>query len=173
MARYHFVTELRIGSDRQRVWDRIVEPLVWPSWWRWLKRVELRERGDAQRLGSRHLFAVGTALPYELWFELTVVRAAAPSQIEATATGDLEGAALFQLAEHTDESTEVVCTWVVETTKRWMNALAPFARPAFSRNHDVLMRDFGAGLAQASEGTLMTIRNRTVAPGAPGFFQLP
>lgn len=173
MARYHFVTELRIGADRQRVWDRIVEPHVWPSWWRWLQRVELLERGDARHLGARRRYTFGTALPYSLSFEATITRVAAPSQLEATAAGDLNGSALFQLTERRDGSTDVTYTWLVETTKRWMNVLAPVARPAFSRNHDVLMRDFGAGLAHACGADLIAVANRTVAPSAPGFYRLP
>ncbi len=173
MARYHFVTALRIGADRQRVWDRIVEPLVWPSWWRWLRRVELLDRGGQQRVGARHRYTFGTALPYSLSFDTTIVRVVAPAVLEATATGDLDGSALLQLAERADGSTDVTYTWLVETTKRWMNAVAPIARPAFSRNHDVLLRDFGVGLARASEGDLIAIDNTTVAPSVHGFYELP
>ena len=38
--------------------------------------------------------------------------------------------------------------WKVETTKPWMNLLAPVARPFFSWNHDVVMGWGGEGLAQ-------------------------
>jgi hypothetical protein len=38
--------------------------------------------------------------------------------------------------------------WRVETTKAWMNLLAPIARPFFSWNHDVVMGWGGEGLAQ-------------------------
>jgi hypothetical protein len=54
-----------------------------------------------------------------------------------------------------------------------MNLLAPVARPVFSRNHDVLMRDFAVGLAAAVGGELIAIDNRTVSPSTPGFFELP
>ena len=38
--------------------------------------------------------------------------------------------------------------WRVRTTRRWMNVLAPIARPVFRWNHDRLMRAGGRGLAR-------------------------
>jgi hypothetical protein len=42
----------------------------------------------------------------------------------------------------------VLYEWNVSTTKPWMNAIGPFARPVFERNHDVVMRWGGEGLAR-------------------------
>ena len=36
--------------------------------------------------------------------------------------------------------------WNVETTKRWMNLLAPIARPLFEWNHNVVMNWGAEGL---------------------------
>jgi hypothetical protein len=36
----------------------------------------------------------------------------------------------------------------VRTTKRWMNAIAPVARPVFAWNHHAVMKNGGRGLAQ-------------------------
>jgi hypothetical protein len=44
----------------------------------------------------------------------------------------------------------------VRTTKRWMNLLAPFARPVFEYNHDVVMRWGGEGLARRLSCTLLS-----------------
>ena len=41
----------------------------------------------------------------------------------------------------------MIFEWNVATTKRWMNELAPLARPLFERNNDVVMRWGGEGLA--------------------------
>ncbi len=38
--------------------------------------------------------------------------------------------------------------WNVSTGKRWMNAVAPLARPVFAWNHDLVMRWGGEGLAR-------------------------
>lgn len=173
MARYHFVTAMRVAADRQRLWDLIVEPQIWPSWWRWLRSVELLDSGAADHVGARHRYTFGTALPYTLSFETRVVRSRVPAVLEARASGDLDGAGLWQLDQRADDTTTVTYTWLVETTKWWMNALAPLARPAFSWNHDILMRDFATGLAGAAGAELLAVDNQTMPPSAPGFFELP
>lgn len=173
MARYHFVTRLRICADRQRVWQAILDPAAWPSWWRWLRSAELLEDGDADLVGARYRLSFGTAPPYTLSFESTTVRVIAPALLEAQVSGDLAGSGLRQLDDAAHASTDVTYTWLVETTKRWMNAVAPVARPLFSRNHDVLMRDFGRGLAQDVDARLLLVENTTVPPSHPGFFILP
>jgi uncharacterized protein YndB with AHSA1/START domain len=169
VARYHFITELRVSADVNRVWDVIANPQGWPSWWRWLKSVDVLDAGDAQGCSARHRYTFGTALPYGLSFESETVHIDRPWAMEGRASGDLQGSGLWQLTESVDGSTAVTYTWLVETTKRWMNILAPIGRPAFSWNHDVLMRDFGKGLAAATAGELLAINNTAIRPGADGF----
>src|SRR5688572_20400998 len=43
MAKYHFVTDFSVTADRERVWDALSDPTGWPSWWRWLKHVEVHD----------------------------------------------------------------------------------------------------------------------------------
>jgi hypothetical protein len=128
--------------------------------------------GASDGTGARHRWTFGTALPYTLSFDTEVVRSEPPSLLRTRATGELAGAGLWQLTD-APEGTAVRDCWIVDTTKRWMNLLAPVARPAFSWNHDVLMRDFARGFAGALEAPLVTVTNRTIAPNAPGFGQLP
>lgn len=173
MARYHFVTEFSVSADREIVWDALIDPTDWPSWWRWLKRVDLLDEGDADRVGARYRYAFGTALPYTLSCELLVEAAHRPRLVDATASGELQGSGHWRLAADPDGGTSVAYTWLVETTKRWMNILAPIGRPAFSWNHDVLMRDFAKGVAQVTGSELRSVRNAAVAPGRPGFFVPP
>lgn len=173
MARYHFITAFRVGTHRRQVWELINDPITWPTWWRWLKRVELLENSTEGDVGTRHRFAFGTALPYTLSFETRVVRKVAPALLESRTTGELEGSGLWQLVEPRDGATDVTYTWLVETTKRWMNVVAPVARPAFSWNHDRLMRDFAIGLARTAGADLHAVENRTMSPSTPGFFELP
>jgi hypothetical protein len=49
--------------------------------------------------------------------------------------------------EHEAGVTTVRYKWRVETTRWWMNLLAPIARPVFRWNHDRLMRNGSMGLA--------------------------
>ena len=47
-----------------------------------------------------------------------------------------------------DGGTLVRYNWDIRTTRRWMNLLAPVARPVFSWTHDELMREGGQSLAR-------------------------
>jgi hypothetical protein len=60
------------------------------------------------------------------------------SVIEGRAIGELQGVGRWQLSKDGDITT-VRYDWKVETTKPWMNLLAPIARPFFNWNHDVVM----------------------------------
>jgi hypothetical protein len=64
-----------------------------------------------------------------------------------TATGELTGTGHWRLYEQAGV-TAVTYEWNVSTSKRWMNALAPVARPLFQYNHNVVMRWGGEGLAR-------------------------
>jgi hypothetical protein len=56
-----------------------------------------------------------------------------------------------------DGVTAVIYEWYVHTTKAWMNALAPVARPAFKSNHDYVMRNGGRGLADLLGARLLAL----------------
>ena len=172
MARYHFVTELSVTAERERVWDALHEPTDWPSWWKWLKRVEPLATGGPEGLGDRYRYSFGTALPYTLSFDMEVIFVERPRRLVGRASGELEGSGHW-LLEEADGATAVTYVWLVETTKRWMNMLAPVGRPAFSWNHDVLMRDFAKGVARITDSELRSVHNSTVAPGAAGFYVPP
>lgn len=61
------------------------------------------------------------------------------SIIEGRAIGELQGAGRWQLSND-GAITTIRYDWRVETTKCWMNYLAPIARPIFKWNHNVVMR---------------------------------
>lgn len=173
MARYHFVTEFTVTADREAVWEALRDPTGWPSWWRWLKRVEPLAVGGPDGLGDRYRYWFGTALPYTLSFDLVVTAVDRPRTLVGQASGELQGSGHWLLEDAAGGGTSVSYVWLVETTKRWMNLLAPIGRPAFSWNHDVLMRDFAKGVATITNSELRSVHNSTVAPGTPGFFVPP
>ena len=70
-----------------------------------------------------------------------------PHRIEADAFGELTGTGRWRLFEQ-DGVTAVLYEWNVHTTKRWMNAMAPLLRPVFEWNHNWVMRNGGAGIAE-------------------------
>jgi uncharacterized protein YndB with AHSA1/START domain len=147
MAEYHFVSRWRIQAPIERVWEEIFHAERWPSWWKYVDRVDELERGAADGVGRRQYLLFRTRLPYKVGFEVRATRVQPPSTLEADATGELEGTGRWMLTPD-DGGTLVRYNWDVRTTRWWMNLLAPVARPAFRWNHDELMREGGESLAR-------------------------
>jgi uncharacterized protein YndB with AHSA1/START domain len=157
MAAYHFVSTWQIQAPIERVWEEIYHAERWPAWWKYVTGVDELEPGDADGVGKRLRLLFRTRLPYTLGFDVQVTRVQPPSRLEARATGELDGTGRWTLTS-ADGGTLVRYDWDVRTTRRWMNLLAPAARPVFRWNHDELMREGGEGLA----------RRLGVAPVLPG-----
>jgi uncharacterized protein YndB with AHSA1/START domain len=147
MAEYHFVSRWRIQAPIERVWEEIFHAERWPSWWKYVDRVDELERGAADGVGRRQHLLFKTRLPYKVGFEVRATRVQPPSTLEADATGELEGTGRWMLTPD-DGGTLVRYNWDVRTTRWWMSLLAPVARPAFRWNHDELMREGGESLAR-------------------------
>jgi uncharacterized protein YndB with AHSA1/START domain len=147
MADYRFLTTWCVDAPIQRVWDALYDSERWPEWWRGVERVEVLEAGNGDRVGELSRYTWKSKLPYRLEFDLRTTRVERPFLVEGTATGELAGEGRWRLFE-APGSTAVTYEWNVHTTARWMNALAPIARPVFVRNHDYVMRNGGEGLAR-------------------------
>jgi hypothetical protein len=143
---YRFLTTWLLESPRDPVWDAIYDQDHWPEWWRGVEAVEELEPGDESGVGKLSRLTWRSRLPYDLVIEARTRTVAKPHLIEANAHGELVGEGRWRLFER-DGVTAVVYEWNVTTSKRWMNALAPLLRPAFEWNHDWVMRNGGAGLA--------------------------
>ncbi len=147
MARYEFITLWNFKAPQKKVWDSIFHSEEWPEWWRGVERVEKIKDGDANHVGAIHRYTWKSKLPYRLIFEMQTTRVEPPSLIEGRAIGELQGKGAWQLSND-GEITTVRYDWNVETTKVWMNYLAPIARPLFKWNHDVVMGWGAEGLAR-------------------------
>jgi hypothetical protein len=73
-----------------------------------------------------------------LVFDMRTTRIERHRVIQGVASGELEGTGVWTFS-HANGITTVRYDWNVDTTKRWMNRLAPIARPFFQWNHDVVM----------------------------------
>ena len=147
MADYSFVTIWRFRSPLEPVWETVRRSEEWPAWWRGVERVERVEEGGPEGVGALMRYTWRSRLPYRLAFEMRLTRVEPLSAIEGEAVGELTGAGRWSFA-HDAGVTRVRYDWDVRTTKRWMNLLAPVARPLFKWNHDAVM-DWGAdGLAR-------------------------
>jgi uncharacterized protein YndB with AHSA1/START domain len=147
MADYSFLTTWVLDAPIDGVWDALYDSERWPEWWRGVERVSVLERGDAQRVGELSRYTWKSRLPYRLEFDMRTTRVERPHLVEGRAQGELTGEGRWRLFEAPGQ-TAVTYEWRVETTERWMNALAPLARPLFAWNHDVVMRNGGRGLAE-------------------------
>ena len=140
MSDYDFVSVWNIDAPIDKVWESIKHSETWPEWWKGVVRVIEIKEGDADGLGNIRRSTWRSRLPYTLEFDSEVIRIEPMKAIEARAFGELEGNGLWQFDAISDSQTRVRYDWRVKTTKRWMNVLAPVARPFFKWNHDVIMR---------------------------------
>ena len=86
-------------------------------------------------------------MPYRVRFDFHVDAVDEPRAMAGHARGALEGAGQWRLFEDGGVCA-VTFDWEVRTTRAWMNALAPLARPVFTESHDRLMRRGGQDLAR-------------------------
>jgi len=154
VARYAFLTTWCVDAPIDGVFDLLHDSKGYPRWWNGVQRVEVLEPGDPTSLGELVHFTWRSVLPYSLGFDLRVTRVERPYLLEGRASGELEGVGTWRLFE--GRGTAIVYDWRVRTTKRWMNLLGPLARPAFSWNHDIVMRRGGRGLAAELGATLLS-----------------
>ena len=146
MAQYEFLTTWCLDAPIGRVFDVLRDSARYPLWWRGVRSVVALAPGDADGIGEQSRFTWRSVLPYELSFDTRVVEIERPHLIRGQATGELEGTGTWRLFE--GHGTAAVYEWRVRTTRRWMNVLGPVARPAFTWNHDIVMRQGAAGIAR-------------------------
>ena len=147
MAAYRFLTTWLLEAPRERVFQEIWDSERWPTWWRGVESVVEVEPGDDEGVGSLGRYVWKSRLPYRLEFEMRITRVERPHYMQGQARGELAGTGSWRLFEQ-DGVTAVVYDWDVRTTSAWMNLVAPFVRPLFAWNHDVVMRWGGEGLAE-------------------------
>jgi uncharacterized protein YndB with AHSA1/START domain len=168
VARYHFVTDVEVAAAPDPVWDVLVDVPGSAAWWRQVRRAEVLTPGREDGVGRRYRLDFRTALPYTIGFEAETTRISRPTVWETRIVGELEGIGRYELTPVAG-GTRLRHLWLVGTTKPWMNALAPLARPAFAWNHGVLMRAFATGLAGRLGVRLRFAGVFQVRPGEAGF----
>ena len=147
MASYAFLTTWLLASPREPVFEAIFDQERWPSWWRGVEEAEEVRPGDGSGVGTVSRLVWRSRLPYRIEFEVTTRRVERPHLMEGHAVGELTGTGRWRLWEE-GGVTAVTYEWNVATTKAWMNAIAPIARPVFEWNHDWVMSRGGEGIAR-------------------------
>ncbi len=147
MPAYEFVTIWRTKAPLDKVWNEIYYSERWPEWWRGVEEVTELVKGDDLGVGSVRRYTWKSTLPYRLTFETETVRVEPMSVIEGIARGELDGRGIWNISSD-GEYTTARYDWQVDTTKAWMNLIAPLARPLFKWNHDIVMGWGAKGLAK-------------------------
>jgi uncharacterized protein YndB with AHSA1/START domain len=155
MASYSFLTTWILDAPRESVWDAIYEVESWPAWWRGVKRVDKLEHGNGDGVGARYRHEWRSVIPYPVRFETRITGIERLHLIEAEADGELAGTGRWRFFD--GSATVVTYEWNVRTTRSWMNLLAPIARPVFRWNHNVVMHEGGAGLADLLGTRLLAV----------------
>lgn len=144
---YDLTTLWQFDAPLELVWDAIFHSETWPVWWQGAECIVTLEQGDASGLGARQRYTWKSVLPYRLTFVTRVTRIEPLRLLEGRVEGDLEGVGRWRFGQDHGLTT-VRYEWQVRTTRRWMNLLAPLAKPLFRWNHDAIMRAGSIGLAR-------------------------
>jgi uncharacterized protein YndB with AHSA1/START domain len=149
MAAYSFLSTWCVAAPLERVWDVLSDAESYPEWWKGVRSVTVLEPGEGGGRGVGTLYRMEwrSKLPYSLVFDSRVTRQEPPHRLEGRASGELAGVGAWRLYEGA-AGTAAIYSWDVSTTRPWMNAIGPLARPAFARNHDYVMRQGAHGLAR-------------------------
>jgi hypothetical protein len=143
---YRFLTTWYLDAPREDVYDAIHAVERWPEWWRGVESVEKLDAGDGDGVGSVYRHRWRSVLPYTVGFDIRTTRVERPLLLEGEARGELAGVGRWRFYE--GDETAVTYEWAVRTTRPWMNAVAPVARPVFVWSHNTVMRWGGESLAR-------------------------
>lgn len=107
VTRSHLATDIRLGTNPERVWEALTRSDSSPSWWRWLREVEVIDEGDERGVGARFRHQVGNPLLYRVSYEGEVTRAVEPSLAEFEASGDFAETGQFRLRPNENGGTDL------------------------------------------------------------------
>ncbi|HTT02305.1 MAG TPA: SRPBCC family protein [Steroidobacteraceae bacterium] len=144
--RFVLVTRWQLKGPIDPIWEAIYHSEGWPNWWKYVRRVELLDSGDAIGVGAVRRYTWSSRLPYRLTFDMRTTLVERPRRLGGEASGELSGRGMWTL-DHIDSVTSVRYEWQVDVTRAWMAWLSPLLAPAFRWNHAQVMRAGARGLA--------------------------
>lgn len=159
MARYYFISEWEFAAPMPAVWSAILNSQDWPKWWPGVLAVTPVKPGGPAGIGDVRRYAMRSALPYSLEFDMEVCEIVPRVRLKGMARGEVEGTGCWTFAP-TDAGCRVRYDWDVRTVPVWMNLVAPFARPLIKWNHDRIMVAGARGLARHLRARLVAEANR-------------
>lgn len=128
----------------EEIWTSIEHCERFEAWWSWLR--EFRLEGPGLTAGSVLYGVVSPPVPYTMRIRVLLDRCLAPSRIDATVNGDLEGTARLVLEPTAGGGTSAEVAWTIEMTQLTMRLAARFAHPVMRWGHDRVVDSTVAGL---------------------------
>lgn len=147
-ARYRFSTVWWTPVVTDRVWEVLASYAAWPNWWRGIQGVEVLRRGDESGVGTILRQRWRSRVPYTLVFDLEMRRIESGKLLDGRASGDLEGACRWTLAQ-VEGGTELRFDVDVRTGRWWMNLPIPFASRIVHASLETIMGWGREGLERA------------------------
>jgi len=145
---FEYVSHWQLAAPVDAVWRALIETEHWPSWWRYVKRVESLRRGDADGLGAVDRITWTSRLPYGFTFDVEVVESRRHERLRGVARGQLEGVGSWELTDDASGTTSLRYTWQLALNTRWMRLTAPLMAPVFRWNHEGVMHAGAQGVAR-------------------------
>lgn len=146
-AAFEFVSRWELSAPRQPVWEALVDFNQWPVWWPGLKKVVETIHGGPDGVGQKATAVWRGPVGYSLKMSIEAVERVHPDYLRGEASGDVVGMGVWRLGTTEDGWTSIEFDWNVRANRKWMEALAPIARPIFVSSHDHVMQGGAEGLA--------------------------
>jgi hypothetical protein len=154
-----------LAADPTRVWAVVRAVEDWPTWWPSVRSVAPVPAAPGG--GPTWRFTFGTRLPYTMVFDAEVLRDDPMVGVETRVSGRVEGHGSWAV-QPVEGGSEVRFDWSVRPTLRWMRLLSPVARRVFAWNHEALMVEGGAALAEELGRPLLAPVVSELRAGPPG-----
>jgi hypothetical protein len=142
---YSFQSAWDIDAPRIEVWQALAAtPFSWQDWWPELKDVR-DTRITADLKGTSFSCSWQAPIGYRLRTDIILSDIEYLKTVTLQTDGDLIGTVTCHIKE-TAGRTHVDIDWQVDTTKAWMNRLAPLLKFFFIASHHAVMRSGERGL---------------------------
>jgi uncharacterized protein YndB with AHSA1/START domain len=166
VGHYRFESEWELTAPIDAVFELLSRPEEMAVWWPSVIECSLLEEGDETGVGTRVAYTLRSPVVYSLSFEAKAIEVDRPRLIRTLVRGDLIGTGTY-LLDGAEGGTTVRFLWHVATTKRWMNLLAPVARPLFVWAHTRVMEKGAAAMAQRLGARLLSADTLIVGDEKP------
>lgn len=140
MTQYRFITTFSIPAPQPAVFEALSHLDHWASEWPAAETVAVADAGAPDGTGRSVAAILRAPMGYVIGVQFITERIDPPTRLDVSVEGDVRGWGSWHLTQ-ADGVTNGSYLWEVATTKRWMNLLAPLARPVFEWNHDRTMRN--------------------------------